>query len=74
MSYESARFILSQNKNRFLTGDDSRVHLLEPEVKKDSITWAHIRSPPPNKFKVQKSSDKFLAPKQRNSAHPIYGT
>jgi hypothetical protein len=44
-----------------VTGDETWVHHYDPETKQESMQWTHQGSPPPKKFKVQKSAGKIMA-------------
>ena len=44
-----------------ITGDETWVHHVTPETKRDSMTWKHPGSPPAKKFKVQQSARKLMA-------------
>jgi len=46
---------------RIVTGDETWVHYLTPETKRDSMTWKHVNSPPPKKFKIVPSAKKLMA-------------
>ena len=45
---------------RIVTGDETWVHHYEPESKQQSKQWRHFDSPPPKKFKTQRSAGKIL--------------
>jgi histone-lysine N-methyltransferase SETMAR len=47
--------------SRVVTGDETWVHHYDPETKQESMQWTHQGSPPPKKFKVQKSAGKIMA-------------
>lgn len=56
--------LMNQNKDffsRVVTGDETWVHFYDPETKQESMAWTHKGSPPPKKFKVQKSAGKIMA-------------
>ena len=44
-----------------ITGDETWIHHITPETKRDSMVWKHPSSPPPKKFKVQPSVKKLMA-------------
>lgn len=44
-----------------VTGDETWVHYSTPESKRDSMTWKHVTSPPPKKFKLTASTKKLMA-------------
>ena len=44
-----------------ITGDETWVHRVTPETKRDSMTWKHAGSPVARKFKVQNSARKLMA-------------
>ena len=44
-----------------ITGDETWVHHVTPETKRDSMTWKHAGSPVARKFKVQNSARKMMA-------------
>src|SRR5579862_8085227 len=44
-----------------VTGDETWVHYLTPETKRDSMAWKHSNSPPPKKFKIVPSAKKLMA-------------
>jgi hypothetical protein len=46
---------------RIVTGDETWVHYVTPETKRDSMIWKHVGSPPPKKFKTVLSAKKVLA-------------
>ena len=41
--------------------DETCLYHYDPETKQQSMEWRHSRSPRPKKFRVQKSTGKFLA-------------
>jgi len=45
---------------RIVTGDESWVHLYEPERKRQSMEWRHTSSPKPKKVPVQRSAGKIM--------------
>ncbi|GFO29571.1 histone-lysine N-methyltransferase SETMAR [Plakobranchus ocellatus] len=47
--------------NNLITGDETWVHLNNPETKRYSMTWKHPSSPVTKKFKVQRSAAKVMA-------------
>src|SRR6185436_4921816 len=47
--------------NRIVTVDETWVHHYDPETKQASMQWKHAGSPPPKKFRVQKSGGKIMA-------------
>lgn len=47
--------------NKIVTGDETWIHHFDPESKQESMQWKHKDSPPPKKFKVQKSAGKVMA-------------
>ncbi|GFR85696.1 transposase [Elysia marginata] len=47
--------------DNLITSDETWVHLNNPEIKRDSITWKHPSSPVTKKFKVQRSAAKVMA-------------
>jgi histone-lysine N-methyltransferase SETMAR len=46
---------------RIVTVDETWVHHYDPETKQASMQWKHVNSPPPKKFRVQKSAGKIMA-------------
>ena len=44
-----------------MTVDETWLYHYDPETKQQSMEWRHSGSPRPNKFRVQKSTGKFLA-------------
>lgn len=46
---------------RLVTVDETWVHHYDPETKQQSMQWKHVNSPPPKKFRVQKSAGKVMA-------------
>ena len=51
----------NQFLNRIVTGDETWVHYVTPESKRDSMTWKHLGSPPVTKFKINQSVKKMMA-------------
>ena len=45
---------------RIVTGDETWVHYLQPETKKESKEWRHFSSPKPKKFCTQPSVGKVM--------------
>jgi len=45
---------------RLVTMDETWLYHYEPETKQQSMEWRHSGSPRPKKFRVQKSTGKFL--------------
>ncbi|GFU50562.1 histone-lysine N-methyltransferase SETMAR [Trichonephila clavipes] len=43
-----------------VTGDESWCRHYEPEIKRYSMQWKHVSSPPPKKFRATKSAGKVL--------------
>jgi len=41
--------------------DETKLYHYQPKTKQQSVEWRHSGSPHPNKFRVQKSAEKFLA-------------
>lgn len=46
---------------RLVTGDETWLYQWDPETKQQSMQWRHSGSPPPKKFKTQRSSRKVMA-------------
>ena len=46
---------------RLVTGDETWLHLWEPDTKKESMQWKRPGSPPPKKFRTQPSASKVMA-------------
>ena len=46
---------------RIVTGDETWIHQFEPENKRESMHWRHVKSPPPRKFKMVLSAKKVMA-------------
>lgn len=46
---------------RIVTGDETWIHQFEPENKRESMQWRHVKSPPPRKFKIVPSTKKVMA-------------
>jgi hypothetical protein len=46
---------------QFVTVDETWVHHIDPESKRQSMEWRHQGSPPPRKFKVIPSAGKIMA-------------
>ena len=47
--------------NRIVTCDETWVYQYDPESKRQSMEWKHLRSPPPVKFRVSRSTKKLMA-------------
>jgi len=47
--------------SRLLTMDETWLYQYDPETKQQSMEWRHSGSPRPKKFRVEKSTGKFLA-------------
>jgi len=47
--------------SRLLTVDETWLHHFDPESKVQSMTWKHVSSPPPTKFRVVASACKVMA-------------
>ena len=45
---------------RIITGDETWIHQFEPEQKRQSMQWRHVKSPPPRKFKMIPSMKKIM--------------
>jgi hypothetical protein len=41
--------------------DETWLYHYDPETKQQSVEWRHIGSPRPKRFRVQKTTGKFLA-------------
>jgi len=58
-------FLCRRDPNDFLSGlvtmDETWLYRYGPETKQQSMEWQHSGSPPPKKFRVQKSAGKVLA-------------
>ena len=46
---------------RLVTGDETWLHHLDPDTKKESMQWKHSGSLPPKKFRTQPSASKVMA-------------
>lgn len=46
---------------RLVTGDETWLYQWDPETKQQSMQWRHSDSPPPKKFKTQRSARKVMA-------------
>jgi histone-lysine N-methyltransferase SETMAR len=46
--------------DRIVTMNEVWVHLYEPETKRQSMQWKHTDSPPPRKFRVERSAAKVM--------------
>jgi len=46
---------------QIVTGDETWVHLWDPESKVESMQWMHASSPPPRKFRTVLSAWKLMA-------------
>ena len=47
--------------SRIIPGDETCVHLHDPETKHESMQWKQKGSPTPKKFRVQQSAGKIMA-------------
>ena len=47
--------------NRIVTCDETWVYQHDPESKRQSMEWKNLRSPPPVKFRVSRSTKKLMA-------------
>jgi hypothetical protein len=46
---------------RIVTGDETWLHHIEPETKRQSMEWHHVNSPKKKKFKSAPSAGKVMA-------------
>ena len=58
--------------DRFLTQDESWVHNLEPETKRQSMEWKHLASPPPKKAMVVSSAGKVMSSVFLNAKNVVF--